>query len=261
MLRRNHANFPPANLARGDLGDDAFTVSKFGHGTVDIGATVVWSLAATLDYPWPDTAETVQVQAGGDAADTAAGLGAQTVVVEGLDENWNRASETLTLAGASASLPSTTIFRRVFRAYVATSGAYGAPNTGNIIIEHTTSSDNIAIIDAEAGQTEMALYTIPAGYTGFVQGYSILVDGNQRANVQLVQRQGADVVAAPFRPPRVLFSPEGVGLAPVSRNLPQPLEVPEKTDIYWTAQSQASTTHVTIDYEILCIKTALAGEQ
>lgn len=111
-------------------------------------------------YPWP-TSAIVPTIVSDDAADAAAGTGARTVTIEGLDADYMMISETATLDGAtpvSFVLP----FFRVYRAYVVTAGS-GETNAGNLLIKHGATT--IAQITAEIGQTLMAIYTTPADYS------------------------------------------------------------------------------------------------
>jgi hypothetical protein len=102
------------------------------------------------------------------ANDTAAGTGAKTVTLIGLDSNWLQVSQTVTLNGQTGvAIPISLI--RVFRAFVATAGT-GEVNAGNIWIG---SGDITAGVPAAKyagiliglGQTLMAVYSIPANAT------------------------------------------------------------------------------------------------
>ena len=100
--------------------------------------------------------------------DAAAGTGARTVVVQGLDENHVPVEETLTVNGGAGSVE----FFRVFRAFVATSGISGT-NEGTISIDQDlTTVAGIRAVGSPSsyglGQTFMSLYTVPAGYTGYI---------------------------------------------------------------------------------------------
>jgi hypothetical protein len=172
-------------------------LNKWG-GNPDVGTGAFEDLwAAGGLYPWPTTASAVRIKAGGNAADDAdGGDNARTVVVVGLDQNWNEATETLTLAGADASDPSTTTFARVFRAYVDTVGVYGNTNAGVIDIE-TTGGTTLAEILAGQGQTELALWTVPAGFTAFVTRLRINVNGGKSATVRFKIRANANNTTTP----------------------------------------------------------------
>lgn len=137
-------------------------VNKFGRNPeVDSGATAdVWDFGGTgntLLYPWPSAAAATTVVSD-DTNDTAAGTGARTVEVQGLDANYVQVTQTATLDGTTP-VALTTNLLRVFRAKVLTAGS-GETNAGNIDVKHTTTV--LARVTAGYGQTLMALYTVPA---------------------------------------------------------------------------------------------------
>jgi hypothetical protein len=112
-----------------------FTVHKFGMNLTTASGDAIWEPGGAYPYlTYTGTAKAMRVKAGGNAADTAAGTGARTVTIQGLDENFAIAQETVTLAGASASAATTTTFSRVLRVFVATTGT-GRTNASTIDIE------------------------------------------------------------------------------------------------------------------------------
>ena len=91
---------------------------KFGKNNSVSNASfeTIWAgadLGGATVYTFATTAETLRVKAGGNAADTSAGLGAQTILVEGLSATYEEISETVTLAGASASAATTATFTAI----------------------------------------------------------------------------------------------------------------------------------------------------
>jgi hypothetical protein len=189
------------NQSKGEGGYSG--VQKFGSNLAVTNASFAAVTAEGGVYPFPTTAQTLRVKAGGNANDTAAGSGARTVTIYGLDGNLAQINETVTLAGALASAATTATFFRVYRAFVTTCGTYGGNNTGNIDIENTTSSQVLARIAAGLGQTQMAVYTIPAGYTGYMrQMWANISDGNT-ADVRAWYRLSSTTVAAPYSSARL----------------------------------------------------------
>lgn len=185
---------------------DRSVVQKFGENP---------SVAAsTLEYIWNGggvytgfltAAAAVRIKSGGNPNDTAAGSGAQSVTVAGLDENWNNASETIATAGASQSSATTTTFIRIFRAYVQNVGTYGGNNAGDITIE-TTGGTVTAVITAAKGQTQMCIYSVPANKRAFIRRISVTTEGQKNTTVEFYQRQNADDVTTPFTGSRLLYS-------------------------------------------------------
>lgn len=224
-------------------------VNKFGvNPVVGTAWEDIWSVGGSYTG-FLTAADTVRIAAGGNAADTAAGAGARSVSIEGLDSNWELASVTLDTNGISASSSSTTSFIRVFRAYVHECGTYGSNNTGAVTVE-TTGGTTLAEIPAASGQSEMAIYTIPAGHFGYVLGLSVTVDpGNNAANVRLVTRADADVTSAPMSPMRVRSSIVALTGTFQDRTPLGGTRLDAKTDVWIQAQEAGSGSSPEVDAE------------
>ena len=170
-----------------------------------------------------------------------------------MDENWEIATETLVTAGASASAATSTTFYRVYRVHVETSGTYTGSNTGIITIENTTSADVLAEIQAGYGQTQMTMYTIPAGKKALLYLPSITIGTNQRGNARFCKRENADTFSAPFSSPRVLFEADSfVGSEDFLGAFPMLL--PEKTDLWASGAADASTASMNFSYSVVLIE-------
>lgn len=155
-------------VAKGDFTGYS-NVSKFGYNPA-VPSTAYESIwEGSNAYPWQTVADQLEVLSD-DADDTSAGTGARTVEIEGLDSSWNVITETVIMNGTTAV---TTIasFLRIFRARVVTAGT-SLRNEGNITIRDQDTSTTRALITngptSSFGQTLMAVYTIPAGKTGYV---------------------------------------------------------------------------------------------
>ena len=221
---------------------------KFGRNP-SVGTTEEDIWAGGGVYPWPQAAETLRIAAGGNANDTAAGTGARTVRIEGLDNSMNEITEDLTTAGASASSPTTNTFCRVNRAYVLTSGTYTGTNTGAITIENTSSLNSLANIEAVRGQTQLSMYTVPNGKTAYITALGVEVEGSKSADVYFYQRQGADVLAAPFTAKRILYAATGLS-GNYTEQLHAHLVIPGNTDLWWGAAVSSGSTAVAVTYDM-----------
>jgi len=117
----------------------------------------IWDVNDTV-YPWASwaTAGTLSIPAV-NASDNG-----KTVTIVGLDGNYDMLTESVTVS-SSVAVTTTAEFKRVNRAYV---GDASATNVGNINIQK--GGVTVARITANNGQTAMAVYTVPAGYTGYI---------------------------------------------------------------------------------------------
>ena len=230
-------------------------VHKYGRNSAVPNGTWAGILQARAQFYWPTVAATVRIKAGGNVADTAAaGDGARSITVEGLDENGNPASAVIPTAGASASDSSVITFLRVHRAYITSLGVgtYSAANTGNIMIEDGT-NDLITILAGE-GQTQYCGYTIPANKTGYLVSIKVDADAAKAADFRLYTRTDIDVVAAPMSPKRLKSFWDGVLGSVVLKPKSPILELASLTDIWLEARGGGAGTEVSGDMEILLVE-------
>jgi len=136
-------------------------VRKDGYNAdVDAAVDLVEQDTTYAGFPASGNAETLTVVSS-DAADAAAGTGARTLTIKGLDSDWEEVTTTVTLNGTTP-VATTQTFRRVNEVTVATAGS-GGVNAGAITITHTTTTTNIfAVITAGANKAQTATYTVPA---------------------------------------------------------------------------------------------------
>ena len=116
-------------------------------------------------YVFPTVAAVIDVVSS-NANDTAAGTGAQSVVVFGLDANYNEIAEVIPTNGTTIST-GTLLFFRVNGFSVATHGTDNI-NVGDINASH--GANILSQISASSGISRQAVQTVPAGHTWFPQG-------------------------------------------------------------------------------------------
>ena len=226
------------NIARG-LVRGATIVHKFGRNPSIGGAPeTIWMHGGT--YTYLTSASTVYVS-GADAQDSAAGTGARTVTVQGLDANYNEIEETLTVDGAV----STKSFLRVFRAFVASAGSLQS-NKGAVLVSTGASGGGTVLADIGVigtgttfglGQTQLALYTIPAGKTGYLCNWNVGIGSyNDTATATLYTRETGNGLI--FRTRDIMDVPGGLH----QRTYTVPFALSEKTDIEVRAIATTGTT-------------------
>ena len=148
--------------------DGVSYIEKFGYQTYVPNGDIATVWDGTGLYDYLTTATTVTVTSD-DPDDNPAGSGARSVEIQGLDQDHNVVLETVDLGGTSI-----TTFIRVFRVRVCVSGNTN-PNEGIITIAgggKTLAQIGKLANNADGhGQTNMAIYTVPAGKTSNHVGY------------------------------------------------------------------------------------------
>ena len=225
-------------IAKGNASDH-FPLRKFGRNS-DINASqeTIWEEGGL--YVYLSSAQ-VLVVSSSDADDTSAGAGAQIVEVYGLDESSDSVMNTITMAGQSAVLTTST-YSRVFRMKVIRVGA-SAENEGIVyagIGALTTGKPATvqASITATHNQTLMAMWTVPTGKTLFISEIIFSISTNKETEFSIwVREPGAD---KPFQVKLTLEMFQDVG----SIMLPIPMKVPSESDIEIRAHASAGAAAI-----------------
>lgn len=138
----------------------AVQVGKFGQN-LDIDTTTdpedVWSYGGLIPFPSTGAVTTIVSDS---TDDDNGGIGANTVIVDGIQSDGYRLMETVTLNGTSAVTLSNQ-FRHVNRAYAVASGS-NKTNVGTIQIKHGATV--IGEIPSALGQTMTSGYVLPADW-------------------------------------------------------------------------------------------------
>lgn len=143
-------------------------VNRVGFNTDVDGPEDVWNGGGFYTgFPTTGTAETLTVTS--SAGTTDAGL---TVKLYGLDFNYNPIDEVVTLNGSGVGVTTLT-FWRMSLGIVQTPAAGQVSNVGTLTAQHTTTTANIfMVLPAGTGQSAIAAYTVPDGYTAYVKEFS-----------------------------------------------------------------------------------------
>jgi hypothetical protein len=198
----------------------AETLYKFGiNSDVNIGTNEDCWAGGGL-YVWP-TIATVVSSVSSSVSDTSAGIGARTMTIYGLNTSFERIQETVTLNGITPVL-TTTLFYRVYRMIIDTAGT-GQTNEGTII--SSINSSPVAAIDIGAGQTQQAIYTVPANHKLLIHKIFAGV-GKKSATSGSIY-----FYVRPFGGAWNVKQVIGVTANTFERELDFPLYLPEKTDI------------------------------
>jgi hypothetical protein len=225
-------------ISRGMVKDASF-IHKFGAvpAMSQSANGTIWDKNDTI-YPWSawDTASNVNV----DAA-SASDVG-KSVTVVGLDANYNQMSETITLVGQNNNYSSNT-FSRIFRAFVSD----GEANAGTITIQKT--STDVAIITTTFSQTLMAIYTVPAGYTGYIYKGTCSAQAGADGTAGMFIRYFGQTS---FRIGHS-FEVSGAG-GQYTYDFSFPIPIPEKSDIDVRITTRTNNGRYTAAFDLLLVK-------
>lgn len=131
------------------------------NADVDTGAQEdVWTGGGM--YPWLTAATNLELVST-SASDAAAGVGARTVTITGLNIDYNEITATVTLNGLTA-VPVGTAFFRINSVVVASAGTTKT-NVGDVTLRDLGAGTTRAVISAGFGVNRQSQYTVPAGYT------------------------------------------------------------------------------------------------
>lgn len=223
------------DASRGAI-DGAFTVHKFG-ANFDIDQAddpeSVWTGGGL--YPWDSLSSAQTIYCISTSADDTT-----TLTIEGLDENYHPLTETINLTGLTA-VSTNNEFIRVFRM------TYDATNVGTITARVTSGTGTVvAQIDAGYAQTLMAVYTIPAGHTGYILTGDATIDSNKNCQVMMYVRQFGKAF-------RIGHIAEATGH--YRYDFMAPLPIPEKSDIdIRIDQVSGNDTRVTANFDLILDK-------
>lgn len=209
------------NIAEG-IAPNHFSINKFGHNpSVASTLETVWSNSSL--YAYMSSADQLEIvssddEDGGAGTDT----GALTMEIFGLDANYGEINETITLNGATV-VTSVKSYLRIYRAIIRTAGSTGW-NIGTITIRDQDTDTTRATIEPFKNQTLMALWSIPANFTGFITGWYVGANVKDKVvECELYLRPFGEV----FQVKRNIHLVNNV----LQEKFDFPERVPEKTDI------------------------------
>jgi len=229
-------------VSRGQIAYHEF-IHKFGYNP-DIGDSpeTIWSEGGL--YVYPTSASTMYISSS-SAADTAAGTGARTVTVYGLDADFEQISVTVSLNGQTGvQLNGALNWYRVNRIVVNTAGSGGA-NAGVLYVGTEATppggvpTNKYATVAIGDNQTLMCLWTVPVGYTAYLHQKDVSASSSagKFAIFTLVARPDGGVFNVKDR----------VTIANNSTSIPywNPIVFTEKTDIEVRAVADSSGGTIT----------------
>jgi hypothetical protein len=225
-----------------------YAVNKFGENseiTTSTDPEDVWDFGGLYNF---STSAAIDVVSSSSALDSV------LITVEGLDANWDRVIQDVQLIGQNKILLSTPLIR-VYRAF----NANGTDLIGDVYIyEDTAISGGIptdtskirAMIKAASNQTEMMIYSVPAGKTAvYLEGFiAISRGGGSAATAEMTFR--AREFGKVFRVKRrIALNTQGSSNWRAVYAVPAIL--PEKTDVLFRVELVSATLGVSGGFQAL----------
>lgn len=221
----------------------------WGQNTdVDIGAVeTVWSEGGL--YSYPSSAELHDVKSS-VVTDNSTGVGARTIRIKGLDENYKEIEEDVVMNGTTV-VSTANSYLRINTVEVLTAGTKKS-NEGNITVDNSVGGATTAAIPAKAGQSQSTVRTIPAGKKGYItRFYSGLISastGTFRTRLVTITNGGV-------RKRHTTIGGNATGTSMPEHRYDFPLEVAEKTDIELRASVDTNDTNLSGGYDMLVVTT------
>lgn len=230
-------------LAYQDLQEAAGLVVNGYNADIDQTREDVWSAGGTYAFPAAAAATTIESSSSSDAA---AGTGARTVYVDGLLAGYVPGSETATLNGTNA-VTLTNQYLRINKLYVLTVGS-GGKSAGTISVKQ--SSTVIGSIETGLGESRTAVYTTPAGVTGWVVSLAASIGLTTAASTANVILHIAPAASLVWQEKTQLML-NASATSSIQRKFVVPFDVPPKSDIRISAATGQDNTDVGAQFELL----------
>ena len=219
---------------------------KFGTRSLTASNTdsLVWEGSSPV-YPYLTIAEQLKISST-SAQDGVGGTGALTLIIQGLDSNWNEISETITMTGLTV-VTTVNSYLRVFRAYSGISGT-SLTNVGVITINDNADVVEMLKINIGDGQTLMTMWTVPIGKVAYLLQGTLSTNGNKGVRVSLMTKLNDGGILYPWLIKYRAYIFEGNEVFPFNI----PFKIPEKTDVEVRVLTPASagTTSVGSTFEL-----------
>ena len=195
----------------------------FGYNP-DISSTFETISSVGGIYVYPTASSTAVATSSNTASDNTG-----TVLISGLDSNFDIASETISIGGSA----STTSFIRVFSARMVTANT-GDANVGNITI--TVDSKTVAYIPATYGASLSANYCVPRNYKGYIMSAYAGVSKQKELTAKIMSKEVNNGNVWNTIGFQTTFA------VPVYQEFTVPIQINEKTDIEMRALTDATTS-------------------
>jgi hypothetical protein len=164
-----------------------YSLTKFGrNAAVGLAREDIWNAGGVLQFL--SSAETMSVVSTSAADDgSPAGTGANTIIILGINDNFDPISEIVVMNGLTPVVTSNS-FLRINNIRVLTAGT-GGTNAGIITATASTAVTTQGQILANEGQSAKSQMTIPNGYYGILISLSVSCGALTSASVSVQTRE------------------------------------------------------------------------
>jgi hypothetical protein len=169
-----------------------------------------------------------------------------SVIINGLDANFNPISETIVLTNGATGVTTVNSYLRINGMILGSSVA----NVGKLSLSNAGKTVTYSAINAGIGKSQAAIYTVPAGYTYYLTrvdiNAAVAAGGVASVNYQVYSKNNVS----------------GVALTVLETSFTQnfsirrvvPFAYTEKTDLQWQANADTGTIQIGVNVEGYLIK-------
>jgi hypothetical protein len=243
------------DLARGVVSDKKI-IHVFGRNdTISTSDEDIWITGG--DYNFLSTASVLEILSE-NSQDDSSGLGARTVNIIGLDQNYNEIEEVVDLIGNSASLSTTNQFIRVNQCMVLSCGTLRGGNYNDLTIRVPTVNTVVAKIDGGygtidtanygIGTTQLGLYSVPAGKSAYITRIEVNIESNKTGDISLYTLNDSSIATSP----RHLIWKISNFVGNSSTSFKSYFKVEEKSDIWFRGVASA-TSNMEVNLDLFII--------
>lgn len=230
------------NISSGSLGGYTY-MHKFGAvpEMAQNTAGTIWDINNTF-YPWLSTAGVIHVECTNISGALSNADNGGYISVNGLDSNYNKISEIINITNSSGigNLNFLRINDVIFHKPSAQS------NTTNITLRiNSTIVDRVTI---NKGRSLASVYTIPAGYTGYLTQGTTTCGAGADATVDMYVRPFGNT----FINGHSLEVSGGGGQ--YNYQFSVPVKIPEKSDIDIRAEVRTNKARITCAYDLILVQ-------
>ena len=215
-------------------------VNLYGYQAAVDGTFIpVWENATAYTYP-PDAGSTMLLYSS-SASDTNV-----SVLIEGLDANFVMQSETIVLTNGTTGVQTVKSYRRINNMRVV--GSVNA--VGRLFLSSLNKVTPYAIIAVGVGKTQTSMYTVPAGYTFYLNRVTAAASATSASKVlgyRVYQLSESGLSS-------LLLQSPWIDTYETNRVVPNPYV--EKTSIQWQVTSH-TTSQVGIRVEGVLVSNSI----